>query len=322
MRSCCVGIGGYVPSLALDNDSLARQYHLDTSDEWIRKRTGIASRHLVADNESTTDLAYYASLKAIESAGLQASDIDLIVLATTTPEHVFPATAARLQHRLQASKAFSFDVQAVCAGFVYALSVADQYIQTGHVKTALVVGADTMSRLVDWGDRSTCVLFGDGAGALVLQARDTKDKGVLSTHLFTDGSYYESLYVKPSVSEATPRGAVFMDGNKIFIQAVRRLREAVEVALNHHGYQPCDLDVLIPHQANQRILDSLAEHMNFPTTKVISTIERYANTSAASIPLAMAAAHQDGRLVIGSQQLVALAGIGGGLAWGSALMRM
>lgn len=322
MRSCCIGIGGYVPSQTLDNETLARKYNLDTSDEWIRQRTGIASRHIADTNESTTDLAYHACVQALESANITASEIDLIVLATTTPEHVFPATAARLQHRLQANKAFAFDVQAVCTGFVYALSIADQYIRTGHVKTALVVGADTMSRIVDWSDRGTCILFGDGAGALVLQAKEAQNSGVLSTHLYTDGSFYESLYVKGGTSPSTPTGAIYMDGNKIFVQAVRRLNEAITTAVQHNEYDLAEVDVLIPHQANQRILDSLAEQMNFPREKIVSTLAHYANTSAASIPLAMAAAKRTGQLQLGSKQLVAIAGIGGGLTWGSALMRL
>lgn len=322
MRSYCVGVGGYVPLNVLDNEALAQKHQLETSDEWIRQRTGIVSRHIVDENETTTDLAYHACVQALDHAQLSAQEVDLIVLATTTPEHVFPATATRLQHRLQANKAFAFDVQAVCAGFMYALSIADQYIQTGHVKTALVVGADTMSRLVDWADRGTCVLFGDGAGALVLQGQPDPGRGILSTHLYADGSHYESLYVKPDSASCPSKGFVYMDGNKVFVQAVRRLGESVSVALKHNGYNVSDLDVLIPHQANQRILDSLAEQMGFPKEKVVSTLAHYANTSAASIPLAMASACKKGTIKLGDNQLIALAGIGGGLTWGSALIRL
>lgn len=321
MRSRCVGLGGYVPEHVLDNDSLAKQYQLDTSDEWIRQRTGILSRHIASPDESSADMAYRACLKALEQADMPASDIDLIVMATTTPEHVFPASATRLQHLLKANRAFAFDVQAVCTGFVYALSVADQYIRTGFVKTALVVGSDTMSRIVDWTDRSTCVLFGDGAGAVVLRGEDG-EKGILSTHLYSDGSHYESLYVCPSTKPNTPRGAVYMDGNKVFIQAVRRMGEAINTVLKHNDYTIHDVDALIPHQANQRILDSLSDQLGCDKNKVVSTLAHFANTSAASIPLAMATAEQRGSIQLNSNQLVALAGIGGGLTWGSALLRL
>lgn len=321
MRSRCIGLGGYVPDRVLDNNTLAQTYKLDTSDEWIRQRTGILSRHIAAPNESSADMAYKASLKALEQAQIEPQDIELIVLATTTPEHVFPASATRLQHHLKAHRAFAFDVQAVCTGFVYALSIADQYIRTGFVKTALVVGSDTMSRILDWSDRSTCVLFGDGAGAVVLRGEED-NKGIVSTHLYSDGAHYDALYVCPNEKSETPRGAVYMDGNKVFMQAVRRMGEAINTALKHNNVNIDDIHAFIPHQANQRILDSLADQLNCDKSKVISTLAHFANTSAASIPLAMATAQQRGEIQLNSNQLIVLAGIGGGLTWGSALLHL
>ena len=321
-HSAFKGFGGYLPKRNVSNDDLAALYNLDTSDEWIKTRTGIASRHLASDEETTSEMAFHACVQALENASLNAGDIDAIIVATTTPDHAFPAVAARLQYKLNATKAFAFDVQAVCAGFIYALSVADQFIKTKQASNILVVGADKMSGLVDWHDRSTCVLFGDGAGAVVLQATNESDLGILSTHLATDGSAYEALYVGGEAPSACARGSIQMEGRKVFMHAVRRMSDAVLKGLEHNGLSLGELNLLIPHQANQRIIDGLADQLNLDASKVVSTVENHANTSAASIPLALFSAYQEGRVKIGSKELIALTAIGGGLSWGSVILRL
>lgn len=321
-RSCIVGCGSYLPAQILTNDDLAKR--IDTSDEWISQRTGIRARHIAAPGEKTSDLAIAAARKALANAGLPAEALDLIVLATTTPDHTFPATATRVQAALGMTGGVAFDVQAVCSGFVFAMAVADNFIRLGQARHALVIGAETFSRILDWEDRSTCVLFGDGAGAVVLQAIEgegtPKDRGVLSTHLHSEGRHYDLLWVDGGPSSTQTTGHVKMNGQEVFRNAVTKLAEVVQEALDANGLQPTDIDWLVPHQANRRIIDSTARKLNLPSEKIVLTVDRHGNTSAASIPLALAEAVEDGR--IGKGDLVLMEAIGGGLSWGSALVRM
>jgi 3-oxoacyl-[acyl-carrier-protein] synthase-3 len=295
---------------------------VDTNDEWIRERTGIHQRHIVADDESTCDLAERAARAALESADLDPSELELIIVGTTTPDKIYPATACRLQARLGANGCTAFDVQAVCTGFIYALGVADKFIKTGEVKRALVVGADTHSRLLDWSDRQTCILFGDGGGAVVLEASD--EPGIYSTHLHADGSYEDLLYVDGGV----PRGAgVISEGNaytkmrgaEVFKVAVRTLRRIVYEALEANDMSPSDIDWLIPHQANIRIIEATAAKLDIPEDRVVVTVAEHGNTSAASVPLALDVAVRDGRVKRGDNIL--LEAFGGGFTWGSALIK-
>ena len=321
VRSRIAGCGGYLPERILTNAELARD--IDTSDEWIVKRTGIHARHIAKDGEKTSDLAIAASQRALESAGLRADQLDFIVLATTTPDQTFPATATRVQAALGMNGGAAFDVQAVCSGFIYALAVADNFIRLGQARNALVVGAETYSRILDWQDRTTCVLFGDGAGAVVLRAEDADgggaDYGVLSTHLHSDGRNHDLLYVDGGPSSTQTTGYVRMDGREVFRHAVEKLAAVVHEALDANGLTGDDIDWLVPHQANQRIIDRTARRLGLGPEKVISTIGHHANTSAASIPLALAEATADGRIKPG--HLVLMEAIGGGLAWGSSLVR-
>jgi 3-oxoacyl-[acyl-carrier-protein] synthase-3 len=320
-RSQVLGCGSYLPERVVTNAELAAR--LDTSDDWIVQRTGIRQRHVVAPGEFTSDLATRAATRALESAGVAAEDVDLIVLATATPDHTFPATAAKVQARLGATRGAAFDVQAVCSGFVYALSVADNFIRCGQAKTALVIGAETFSRILDWEDRGTCVLFGDGAGALVLRGVPSsgaaEERGVLSTHLHSDGSHYDLLYVDGGPSTTGSCGFLRMEGKEIFRHAVQRLAEVVDEALAANGLSAADVDWLVPHQANRRIIDSMGRKLGLSHDKVVVTIERHANTSAASVPLALAEAAGDGQIRPG--QLVLLEAMGGGLTWGASLIR-
>lgn len=317
-RSQVIGCGGYLPETIVTNHDLAKK--VDTTDEWIRERSGIEKRHVVADKQTCSDLCYLAALKAIKNAGIEPSDIGCIVVGTTTPDHPCPATATRVQTKLGAHKAFAFDVQAVCSGFVYALAVADNFVRCGQAKYALVIGADVMSELLDWNDRSTCVLFGDGAGALVLKSvPESVDRGILSTHLFSDGEHYDALYVDNSVDTDKRRGYIRMQGREIFKNAVQKIGEAVEKALEYNHLTPEDIDWFVPHQANKRIIMGVSEKFNLPPEKVVITIDQHANTSAASIPLALATAVEDGRIQPG--HLVLIEAMGGGLTWGSALIR-
>jgi 3-oxoacyl-[acyl-carrier-protein] synthase-3 len=312
--------GSYLPEHVVTNAELAGL--VDTSDEWIRERTGIHQRHIVADDESTCDLAERAARAALESAGVDGGELDLIVVGTTTPDKIYPATACRLQARLGANGCTAFDLQAVCTGFIYALGVADKFIKAGGVKRALVVGADTHSRLLDWSDRQTCILFGDGGGAVVLEASD--EPGIYSTHLHADGRYEDLLYVEGGV----PRGAgVFaegnaytkMRGNEVFKIAVRTLRRIVAEALEANGMTSSDIDWLIPHQANIRIIEATARKLDIPADRVVVTVAEHGNTSAASVPLALDVAVRDGRVKRGDNIL--LEAFGGGFTWGSALIR-
>jgi 3-oxoacyl-[acyl-carrier-protein] synthase-3 len=320
-RALITGTGAYLPARIVTNDELAKT--VDTSDDWIVERTGIRQRHIAAPGELTSDLAAAAAGAALARAGLDARQIELIVLATTTPDHTFPAAASAVQRKLGAERAIAFDVQAVCSGFVYALAVADNFIKAGQVRTALVIGAETFSRLLDWSDRSTCVLFGDGAGAVVLEAQAASgtwlDRGVLATHLATDGRHYEQLYVDGGPSSTGTAGHVRMNGREVFRFAVNALAEASIAVLERAGFTPPDLDWLVPHQANLRILQGVARRLELPPEKLLVTVDRHANTSAASIPLALAEADAAGRLA--RDQLLVMNAIGGGFSWGAALVR-
>ena len=313
-----IGTGGYLPEKIVTNDDLSKS--LETNDEWIRSRTGIGQRCIAAPEQSTSDLALIASQRALASAGLAANDIDLIVVATTTPDMVFPSTACILQEKLGiTNNGAAFDVQAVCSGFIFALATADRMVASGMAKNALVVGAETMTRILDWNDRGTCVLFGDGAGALVLQASETP--GILSTHLHSDGRHRHILSVPGQIRDGRIDGSPFihMDGGAVFRFAVKVLAESTEEALKHNGLQPADIDWLVPHQANLRIMDATAKKLGVPPEKVISTVAGQANTSAASIPLAMDHGVRNGCFKPG--QLLALTAVGGGFAWGASLVR-
>jgi 3-oxoacyl-[acyl-carrier-protein] synthase-3 len=320
LRSQVAGCGAYLPERVLTNDELAQQ--LDTSDDWIRQRTGIGERRIAADGELTSDLAVSAARRALERAGMSGSDLDLIVLATATPDHTFPATATKVQAQLGMKRGAAFDIQAVCSGFIFALATADNAIRLGKARTALVIGAETFSRILDWQDRGTCVLFGDGAGALVLNAApDTgpSGRGVLSTHLHSDGNHYDILYVDGGPSSTGTTGHLRMEGREVFRQAVQHLSEAVEEALLANGLTGGDIDWLVPHQANLRIIDAIGKRLRLKPGQTVVTIERHANTSAASIPLALDEAVGDGRIQPG--HLVLMEALGGGLTWGASLVR-
>jgi len=312
-----VGTGGYLPEKVLTNHDLERM--VDTSHEWIYERTGIRERHVAAEDEKTSDLALHASRRALDAASLAPSDLDLIVLATTTPDMVFPSTACLLQAKLGAHNSPAFDVQAVCSGFIYGMATADQFIRSGQYRNALVVGAEIYSRILDWKDRTTCVLFGDGAGAVVLSRSDAP--GIVSHHLHADGRYANMLAVPGTVSggEVSGRPFVKMDGAGVFKFAVKVLDEIVEETLTANGLEKSDIDWLIPHQANIRIIQATAKKLRLSMEKVVVTVDRHANTSAASIPLALDEAVRDGR--IRSSQHLLLEGVGGGFTWGSVLVR-
>ncbi|MCX8505244.1 MAG: ketoacyl-ACP synthase III [Alphaproteobacteria bacterium] len=324
-HSIFLGSGGYLPRRVVTNDELAAR--LDTSHDWIFQRTGIAERHLVAEGETTADLATAAAKSALAHAKLAGGEIDAIILATTTPSDTFPATATQVQHRLGAS-GFALDVQAVCSGFIYALAVADNFIRCGQAKHALVIGAESFSRLLDWEDRGTCVLFGDGAGAVVLgreeispsDAEKPDRRGILSTHLHSDGAYRDILFVDGGPGSTGHVGKVHMEGKEVFRHATEKMAAVVEEALAANHLTPDSIDWLIPHQANRRIIDATARKLGFPPEKVIVTVDKHANTSAASIPLALSVGMADGRVTPG--QLILLEALGGGLTWGSALIRL
>ena len=319
MRSVLLGVGGYLPKRIVTNAELAQR--VDTSDEWIVERTGIRSRHIAADDERTSDLACLASVNALAASGREAADIDLVILATATPDLTFPATAARVQAELGITQGAAFDLQAVCSGFVFALATADNFLRNGQFQRALVIGAETFSRIVDWEDRATCVLFGDGAGAVVLEAQDNAgDRGVISTFLRTDGRMHDLLYVDGGPSETNTVGKVRMVGNAVFRQAVEHISGAMLEACARAGVGLEAVDWFVPHQANQRILDGVARKLGIPVEKVVSTVARHGNTSAASVPLALDAAVRDGRIKRGD--LVLMEALGGGLTWGAALVRL
>ena len=329
-RSIITGSGSYLPDKVVTNDELAER--LETSDDWIVARTGIRQRHIAADGEVTSDLALIAAERALNDAGVIASEVDLLVLATTTPDQTFPATATRVQSRLGMINGAAFDIQAVCSGFIYGLSIADNFIKAGQAKTVVLIGAETFSRLLDWEDRNTCVLFGDGAGAIVLRAAANGEdadiigekghnvgRGVLSTHIHSDGSTNELLYVDGGPSSTRTVGHVRMNGREVFRHAVNNLASIVYEAMDGHNFAINDIDWLVPHQANKRILDSTAKKLGLSENKVVVTLDRHANTSAASIPLALDEAVKDGRIKPGN--LVLLEAMGGGLTWGAGLVR-
>ena len=311
-------VGSYLPANVVSNEALSRR--VDTDDAWIRRRTGIGQRHIVADGETTADLATAAATAALANGGLDATDIDLIIVATTTPDNTFPSTATKVQHMIGAKGAIAFDVQAVCAGFVYALDIAEAMLQGGRGRRALVIGAESFSKLLDWQDRTTCVLFGDGAGAAVLElVDDAPDWGIRSSVLHADGAYRDILYVDGGPSATGDVGHVRMEGKEVFRHAVEKLAAVMDEALDAAGLCAADIDWLVPHQANVRIIDAMQKKMDLPNDRVVRTVEQHANTSAASIPLALASAVGDGR--IGNGDMVAMEAIGGGLVWGAALVK-
>ncbi len=320
MYSRITGTGGYLPERVLSNHDLESM--VETSDAWIRERTGIEKRHIAAGAETTCDLAEHAARRALEAAGRRAADVDLIIVATTTPDRIFPSTACLLQQRLDIHGCTAFDVQAVCTGFLYALGIADKFIRTGSAKCVLVVGAETLSRIVDWTDRTTCILFGDGAGAVVLEA--SEEPGILSTHLHADGSYESLLTVNAGVSQGFDRlqsGGAFieMKGNEVFKMAVNTLGRIVDETLHANHMKKSDIDWLIPHQANIRIIHATAKKLKLPADRVVITVDQHGNTSAASVPLALDVAVRDGRIKRG--EVLLFEAFGGGFTWGSALLR-
>jgi len=321
IRSVVKGCGSYLPAEILTNDDLAKT--VDTSDEWIVQRTGIRSRHIAAAGEMTSDLATAAAKAALADAGLDASDIDLIVLGTSTPDNTFPATATSVQAALGITHGFAFDVQAVCSGFVYSLAIADKFLTSGQHRRALVIGAETFSRILDWTDRTTCVLFGDGAGAVVLeaveQAGTSEDRGILTTHLRSDGRHKAKLFVDGGPSSTGTTGHVRMEGREVFRHAVGMITDVIHDAFEATGESAETIDWFVPHQANRRIIDASAQKLGIAPEKVVVTVDHHGNTSAASIPLALAEARADGRIAEGD--LVLLEAMGGGFTWGSALLR-
>ncbi|HQV03979.1 MULTISPECIES: beta-ketoacyl-ACP synthase III [unclassified Novosphingobium] len=319
-RSVMIGTGSALPQRVVTNLELAQT--VDTSDEWIVERSGIRQRYVAGEGETTSTLAISAARRALEAAGLEGKDIGLIVLATTTPDQTFPATATIVQDALGANGGIAFDVAAVCSGFLYGVGVADSMLRTGMATRALVIGAETMTRLLDWDDRATCVLFGDGAGAVVLEAREVEEDGpgVLATHLHADGAHNELLYVDGGPSTTQSVGHLRMKGREVFRHAVVNLADVLSSILTECGLSPADLDWVVPHQANQRILDATAKKLGLPPEKVVVTVDRHANTSAASVPLALDTAVRDGRIKQGD--LIVLEAMGGGFTWGACLLRV
>ena len=318
-RSILAGIGAYLPERIVTNDELAQR--VDTSDAWIRERTGIRQRHIASERETCAYMGAEAARDALKDAGASADDVDSIVLATSTPDPAFPATALRVQSLLGVRRGFGFDLAAACAGFGYGVSVADSLIRTGQARGVLVIGSEVYSRIMNWKDRGTCVLFGDGAGAVFLRAGDAREgRGILSTHLHAEGGLGDILYVDGSVGRPDRPGHLIMNGREVFRHAVNRLSEAVDEALSCNGLGRSDVDWLVPHQANMRIIDAMGRKLGLPPERVVVTVDRHANTSAASVPLALSEAWRDGRIRRGD--LVLMEALGGGLTWGSALARM
>lgn len=320
IRSVVIGCGRYLPEKILTNEELAQK--VDTSDEWIVQRTGIRQRHIAAEGETTSDLGTKAALSALENAGVDASSIDMIILATSTSDYTFPASAVQIQHNLGITTGAAFDMQAVCSGFVFGITTADMYIRAGQAKRILVIGAETFSRLLDWNDRTTCVLFGDGAGAVILDASEgngtVKDRGILTSHLRSDGSHREKLYVDGGPSKTQTTGFLRMEGRDVFKHAVGMITDVVYDAFNATGLSADDLDWFIPHQANERIIDASARKLNISSEKVVKTVSKHGNTSAASIPMALYEAVMDGRIKRGDT--IMLEAMGGGFTWGSVLL--
>ena len=321
LRSCIAGCGSYLPARIVTNAELAQR--VDTTDEWIVQRTGIRQRHVAAEDETTSIIGLKAAQAALADAGMGPAEIDLIIVATATPDHTFPATATQIQAALGIAGGVAFDLQAVCSGFVFALATADKFLSTGAAKTALVIGAETFSRILDWEDRTTCVLFGDGAGAVVLRAEPGEgtlaDRGVLATHIRSDGRYKDKLYVDGGPGSTKTVGFLRMEGKEVFRHAVQNLADTVRHTFAETGLSGADIDWFVPHQANRRIIDATADKLGIGHDRVVVTVDRHGNTSAASIPLALAEAHRDGRIRPG--QLVLIEAMGGGFTWGSALIR-
>ena len=321
MRSVIRGIGSYLPANKVSNADLEKM--VDTSDDWIVQRTGIRNRHIAAEGETTSQLATHAAQDALANAGLTAQDIDLVIVATSSPDYTFPSTATQVQAAIGMHHGAAFDVQAVCSGFVYAVTIADKFLISGSHQRALVIGAETFSRLLDWNDRTTCVLFGDGAGAVVMEAQDgtgtVQDRGVLTTHLRSDGRHREKLYVDGGPSSTKTVGNLRMQGKDVFRHAVSMVTDVMVDAFAVTGTTAADLDWFVPHQANRRIIDASAEKLGIAPEKIVITVDQHGNTSAASIPLALATAVKDGRIKPG--QLVMIEAMGGGFTWGSALIR-
>lgn len=321
IRSVILGCGGYLPTRVMTNADLAKI--VDTSDDWITERTGIKSRHIAAEGEFTSHLGVKAARQALERAQIEASDIDLIILATSTPDNTFPATATTIQAELGIVQGAAFDIQAVCSGFVFALATADNFLKAGQFKRALVIGAETFSRILDWEDRSTCVLFGDGAGAVVLEAQEVRgdepERGILASKLRSDGRYKDKLYVDGGPSSTGTVGHVRMQGRDVFKHAVKNIAGIIEETLHDAGLKPDDVDLFVPHQANKRILDGAAKKVGISKDKIVITVDKHGNTSAASIPLALNVAFEEGRLK--QSDLVLLEAMGGGFTWGAVLLR-
>lgn len=318
IRSVIIGTGGYLPEKRIANNELSEK--LETSHEWIVERTGIHARRIAANDEFTSDIAVAAARDALNAADLLPSDIDMLILATSTPDHTFPATATRVQAKLGMTKGFAFDQAAVCSGFIFALATADNYIRQGMVRNVLVIGAETMSRILDWSDRTTAVLFGDGAGAVVLQGQQQEERGIIGSVLRTDGQGYDELYTSGGPSTTQTSGKIKMNGREVFRQAVTRLGETVEEVLSKYGYHQSDIDWLVPHQANKRIIDATAKKLNLSSDKIIYTGAEQANTSAASVPLALNQAVREGKIKQGD--LILCEAFAAGFAWGSTLIRM
>ncbi len=321
-RSLLAGFGSYLPDQVMTNDDLSKI--VDTSDEWVSERTGIRRRHIAAEGQATSDLALHAARAALDSAGADPAEVDMIVLATATPDETFPATATRVQDRLGMVRGAAFDIQAVCSGFIYAMATADNFIRAGQAETVLVIGAEVFSRILDWTDRSTCVLFGDGAGAVLLRAGEgqgtSADQGILSSRLHSDGRQHDLLYADGGPSTTQTAGVVKMEGRQVFKQAVTNLASVVHETLEGAGLTTSDIDWLVPHQANRRILEGTAKKLGLPPERVVITIQDHANTSAASVPLALAAAVADGRIKPG--HLVLMEAMGAGMTWGACLARI
>ena len=310
VHSKIISVGTYLPKNCVSNNDLPK--HLETSDEWIISRTGITQRYIAAENEFTSDLATNAGREALKNAGLQ--NVDAIIVATTTPDSTFPSTASLVQKKLGLKNCFAFDIQAVCSGFVYALSVADSFIKSGQIKTALVIGAETLTRILDWNDRGTCVLFGDGAGAVVVTASDKP--GIIASKLYTDGEFYDELYVDGGPSQQK-LGVLKMNGKEVFKNAVEKMSGSIESAVADNGFTLTDVNWVVPHQANLRIMDAIAKRLNLDSAKVVETVSKHANTSAASIPLALAHSWNNFK----PNDLIVLTALGGGFTWGSVLVR-
>ena len=321
IRSTVIGSGAYLPDRVVTNKDL--EAIVDTSDQWIRERTGIERRHIAADHQKTSDLAILAASRALDDAGLMGSDIDAIILATATPDETFPATAVKVQAAIGMQGGFAFDLQAVCTGFIYAITTADMYIKSGMVKRVMVIGAETFSRILDWEDRTTCVLFGDGAGAVILEAAEgdgtTDDRGILNSCLYSDGTKHHLLQTDGGASSTQTVGHVRMLGREVFRHAVVNLADAFAEVLNGVNLSPDDIDLVVPHQANKRILDATVKRFGIPKEKVVVTVQEHANTSAASVPLALNHALKEGRIAKGD--LIILEGMGGGFTWGASLIR-